>query len=123
MIYNNCIDNKCSNCGECCMDGLPMSDKEFKIIKRYVTKHNIKESINLIPSNDITIDLTCPFRDPINKICKIYEVRPQICRNFQCNKSEKSLLQYRNNMIHKYKTRLLRKELFSNNQIEKYLSL
>lgn len=31
------------------------------------------------------IDMTCPFRDDANKICTIYPVRPDICRDFVCN--------------------------------------
>ena len=32
-------------------------------------------------------DNTCPFRDNANMKGKIYEVRPDICRVYQCNKT------------------------------------
>lgn len=87
-VYNFCKDGKCIGCGKCCSNFLPLNTSEIKQIKSYVKKHNITEFKHLFPTINITIDMTCPFLDEskdCNK-CKIYEVRPRICREFQCNK-------------------------------------
>lgn len=85
-ITNFTCNGKCSNCGECCSNFLPVSDEEIRLIKKYVKKHNIVHcSHTLAVSNEI--DAICPFRDDVNKKCTIYKVRPEICRNFICCKS------------------------------------
>ena len=93
-IYNFTKDGKCSSCGGCCSNLLPMSDKEISIIKKYIEKHHIKECKHIIPTKELTFDMTCPFRDNDNKICTVYEVRPQICKSFLCD-SEKRAKQNR----------------------------
>ena len=42
-IYNFTKDGKCSGCGNCCSNLLPMSQKEVDAIRRYIKKHGIKE--------------------------------------------------------------------------------
>ena len=85
-------NGKCSQCGECCSNLLPMSGKEIKEIHWYIKKHRILELKHGIPNNDKKlIDLTCPFLDenkPAEK-CAIYPVRPEICRSFTCCKAER----------------------------------
>ena len=76
------IDGKCSGCGECCSNMLPMSADEVRQIKTYIKKHNIKEQRHNFLQG---IDMTCPFRDELNRKCLVYEVRPAICREFVCN--------------------------------------
>lgn len=84
-IKNNCSkDGKCSHCGGCCTEFLILTEDEVKRIKEYVKKNNIKEIRHL---NDHEIKVLCPFRDEEKKICTIYEVRPEICKLFQCNQS------------------------------------
>lgn len=117
MIYNNCQGDICSNCGECCTDFLPVSPEELETIKRYVKDHNIKETIRIVPSLDVTVDITCPFRDPDNKICKIYEVRPAICKRFMCNKSEEESIAYRDILLSKYGMTNFRREIYGNDQM------
>lgn len=41
-IYNFCKDGKCSQCGNCCSNLLPMSQKEIDVIRRYIRKKHIK---------------------------------------------------------------------------------
>ena len=87
-VYNFCKDGRCIGCGKCCSDLLPLSSKEIKEIKRYIKKHKIKECKHIYPTNKpVDYDLTCPFLDDSRSCdkCTIYEVRPQICRVFQCN--------------------------------------
>lgn len=79
-IYNFTKDGKCSDCGNFCSNLLPMSQKEVDAIHRYIKKHCIKECKHLLPVATPVIDMTCPFRDNGNKVCTIYEVRPEICK-------------------------------------------
>ena len=82
-------NGKCSNCGNCCSNMLPLSEKEINHIKKYIKLHNIKEQRH---NAMVGIDMTCPFRDEANKKCLIYEVRPQICRQFMCNHTKEDIM-------------------------------
>lgn len=78
----------CTRCGECCAASLPITRQEEKRIKEYVKQNNIEpESFQ----TEKDINLNCCFYDRTNKICKIYEVRPSICRSFKCNRDIKEL--------------------------------
>ena len=83
QIVDYTKDGKCSRCGECCGDFLPISDAEIERIRSYIRHHHIKENVNLVM--DSPINFKCPFRDDSRKICTIYEIRPEICRSFMCN--------------------------------------
>ena len=84
-------DGACSNCGECCSDLLPVSEKEIQTIRRYVKSHHVKEQIHFLPTATPFLDLTCPFRNNQERRCEIYEVRPAICRDFRCDKPKKNI--------------------------------
>lgn len=90
-IFDFTKDGKCSNCGQCCSNFLPMSDSEIDRIKKYVRRHQIKEQRHFIPLADPFLDFTCPFRNNSEKRCVIYDVRPAICRDFQCDKPKKGI--------------------------------
>lgn len=85
--YDNTKNGKCSQCGGCCGNILPMTKTEVQDIRKYITKHNIKEFKRVFPLVNPILDLTCPFLDDNKKTekCRIYEVRPFICRHFVCN--------------------------------------
>lgn len=85
------VDGKCSNCGQCCSNILPISQKEIKTIRRYIDEHGIEEQICRYPTSAPTIELTCPFRDDSQKKCLIYKVRPAICRDFKCDKPRQKI--------------------------------
>lgn len=88
-VTNNCNGSKCSNCGECCGEFLPITKKEYYIIKDYLLKHpEITEQVHVEGGN---VHLLCPFRDRENKCCTIYPVRPLVCRQFLCLKSLKTI--------------------------------
>jgi Fe-S-cluster containining protein len=89
-IYNFTKDGKCSSCGNCCSNFLPMSQKEADVIHRYIDKHHIKECIHTIPLAKHMEDWTCPFRDNTNSKCTIYEVRPEICKHFICDSEKRA---------------------------------
>lgn len=90
-VYDFTKDGKCSQCGQCCSDLLPLSSKEIKEIKRYIEKHHIEQCKHFIPSTTPTVDMTCPFRDNEKRICTIYPVRPAICKDFVCSKPKQGI--------------------------------
>lgn len=76
------VDGKCSGCGSCCSDLLPLTKSDIKRVKQYMKRHHIE----LTPSKkEADMDLTCPFLAD-DKRCKVYAARPMICRTFICNK-------------------------------------
>ena len=81
-------NGKCSNCGNCCIPWLPLTNEEIKVIKDYISKHNIKP-IPLQEGNNYYLD--CCFHDRKNKRCTIYPVRPEVCRNFICSASNSKI--------------------------------
>ena len=86
-VYNFTKNGKCIKCGNCCTALLPVSKAEIKILQRYVKKHRIQKENHA----DVDLDLTCPFYDTKKKLCKVYEVRPMICRDFICSKMQKDI--------------------------------
>lgn len=89
--FNFTRDGKCSHCGNCCSTLLPVTKEEYKRIKKYVLSNNIKECRHAMPFAGQTTDLTCPFLDNEKKEnkCRIYEVRPLICRTFICDSNQR----------------------------------
>ena len=103
-IHDFTKDGKCSSCGNCCTKLLPMSKKEVAAIHKYIEKHGIKECRHLLPLAKPAYDMTCPFRNNDNRTCSIYEVRPEICRQFICNnekmaKRNRNLLRQTRSMV------------------------
>lgn len=103
-IFNFTKDGKCSGCGNCCSNLLPMSRKEVATIHRYIKKHRVEECVHLPPTKESVHDMTCPFRDNGKSICTVYEVRPEICKQFICDsekrvKHNRELLKQTRNII------------------------
>lgn len=110
--YNLTCNGKCTGCGNCCSNLLPMTDKEIRIIKKYIKRNGIKECKHILPLATPTIDMTCPFLDD-NRYCEkcmIYEVRPRICRNFICDPKQRLKLDLKWGL--KCKTVNVREEFF-----------
>lgn len=84
----------CSKCGNCCAAMIPITRKEEKRIKEYIKNNQITPESFQIGNN---MNLQCCFYDRENKKCKIYEVRPNICRSFKCNRKESELNKERDN--------------------------
>lgn len=80
-LYDLTDNGKCTGCGACCSSILPMSRKEISKIRGYIKKHNVEVSA-------VIDDIDCPFMDRGKKTerCKIYPVRPRICREYKCDK-------------------------------------
>lgn len=118
-ITNFTVNGKCSNCGACCSNLLPLSDKEVQEIKRYVKKHNIKEQRHNAFSG---YDMTCPFRDEVNKKCLIYPIRPAICRQFMCNHTIADIRKAKVDFHKINRIVFMRNEFFGNKEDKEYLS-
>ena len=91
-IYNFTVNGKCSQCGECCSDLLPMSEKEIREIHRFIEKNGITECKHLLPTANPCMDMKCPFldTDKQSEKCRIYPVRPAICRQFICDSEKRA---------------------------------
>lgn len=112
------VDGKCSNCGACCSNLLPISETDIKRIKAYVKKHKIKEQRHNVLGTK-TFDMTCPFRDEGKKKCLIYEVRPAICREFLCNHTIDDIRKSKIDFHEKYKLVFMRTLFFGNSWDER----
>ena len=84
-------NGKCTGCGGCCSNILPMTEDEIHTIRKYIKRYNIKEQKRLIPTVNPNLDMTCPFLDNSKKCdkCMIYEVRPRVCRDFICDPKQR----------------------------------
>ena len=117
-VYDFTKDGKCSNCGQCCADLLPISDEEVRKIRAYIKRNNIKEQRHFLPTVLVpAFDLTCPFRSNAERKCVIYEVRPAICRDFQCDKPRKQIEADKAIYHGLYFPRSMRATFFINNKI------
>lgn len=89
--YDLTDNGKCTGCGSCCTNFLPMTEKEVSVIHRYIKKRNVKEQKHFIPSSTPIVDMTCPFLDDSKSCdkCLIYEVRPRVCIDFICRPSDR----------------------------------
>ena len=84
----------CNRCGKCCANILMLTDEEIHIIKKYIHKHKIPiiNRNNILLNEDVNI---CPFLSEDNKQCNIYEVRPNMCRCFNCNNELSETMNYK----------------------------
>lgn len=95
MSLVDCSKNgKCTGCGECCSNLLPMTMEEIDRIGKYIYYKKI-EAVNHKPAFIVgeIVDMCCPFLDttkPDHK-CLIYDVRPEICRDFFCHDAVKGV--------------------------------
>ena len=113
MVTDFTVDGKCSNCGNCCSNCLPLSNAEITRIRAYIKKHNIKEQRHNVATG---VDMTCPFRDEGNKKCLIYEIRPAICRKFKCDYTKQDLLKTREDSHKINRVVFMRTEFFGNKE-------
>ena len=111
-VYDFTKDGKCSQCGQCCANFIPISEKELKTIKRYVKKHHIKPQKHLMPTVEPTVDFTCPLRNDAECKCMCYEVRPQICKSFLCSNPKNGIWATKQEFHAKYRVVDMRKEIW-----------
>ena len=113
---NHCVDGKCSNCGNCCVDLLPVTKGELDKLYHYAKKHGLKEHRQAPFWDPKATDLTCPFRNSHTKQCEVYPVRPLICRSFTCAKPL-DVAKHDRDEIHKTRQVVsLRFEIFGNTE-------
>lgn len=109
-IEDMTCNGECSRCGNCCGMFIPFTDAELEEIKKYVKKHNIKPYDRM---NKLTGQFSahCCFYDENKKECRIYPVRPYVCRDFIC--SRKNWREYRDKyeMHGKYNSSLSKKTI------------
>lgn len=103
------INGKCSGCGSCCSNILPLTMDEVRQIKAYIKQHSIKEQRNNVLMD---VDTSCPFRDERNKKCLIYSIRPTICREFMCNYTQEDAKKAKFGDLDEYNIVLMRSEFF-----------
>lgn len=111
---NNCVNGRCSSCGQCCADLLPLSDAELDRLKKYAEKHHLKEHTQASIFHKNPADLTCPFRNELTKKCEVYPVRPLICRKFICSTPLPDAKAARDLLHEERPPRSLRWEIFGN---------
>lgn len=116
-VYDFTKDGHCSGCGSCCSRFLPMSSGEVKKIRSYIKKNGIKEQKHLYPTAEPVVeDWTCQFRSEKERKCLVYEVRPAICRDFQCDKPKKRIKADKDMYHGKYAMVDMRNEFFGEEQ-------
>ena len=99
MLKATCDPYACGG-AKCCTNILMISEKEILRIKNYIGRNLIKP-INY--SNILTGEYVdkCPFLNK-NMRCNIYEVRPEVCKCFDCNlykKEKQTMPNYRDKKI------------------------
>ena len=65
-------------CGECCSRFLPLTAHEAMQMRLAARNVEVRP-----PDPDADIDFTCPFLDE-DKRCMVYEIRPSMCRAYNC---------------------------------------
>lgn len=118
-ITDYTCNGQCSCCGQCCGDILHLSRKEIKRIRQYVKDHKIQPTAKNI---FVAYDNTCPFRDNVNKQCKIYEVRPDICREFICNLKKEDIYNNRERNNNSRLARSMRQLFFDDSENAEIMS-
>lgn len=102
MIENSLRDEvvamnnpECKDCNECCSMGTLLTDEEYEHLKRFLKKDKYGKFLyqqGLVTIHKYlkqgTVYWMCPFSH--GKRCRIYSKRPQMCRQFHCDESEKS---------------------------------
>ena len=80
-----------------------------KTIRKYIQEHNLEPEFF---KDSESVNLQCCFYDRTNKLCKIYDVRPHICRTFRCNKTTEQLEKEKENAhVNAYWNRLIDNEV------------
>ena len=115
IVVNNTDNGKCSNCGECCGNYLPLSAEDIKRIHKYLKTHEAKDHRNVVLQAEF--DFTCPFRDNVKRVCSIYEARPEICRTFKCDQSPETIAKNKTLFEKRYKVVSMRQAFFGKGDV------
>ena len=72
----------------------------------------------------VGVDMTCPFRDEENKKCLIYEIRPEICRQFMCNHTKEDIVARKIDFHKKFNPVFMRNEFYGNKEdVELFMNM
>ena len=89
-MINSSGELPCARCGECCRRCSPIyiREKELDPLIDYLDEHRIdvSNSLRSLPYDGQGYSLIaspCPFLDGSN--CRVYSVRPEVCRTFPYN--------------------------------------
>ncbi len=113
QVIDFTVNGKCSQCGACCSDILPIRKDEIEKIKEYIKKHKIKEQRH---NAMLGADMTCPFRNESHRKCLIYEVRPWICRQFMCNHTMKDIMKAKFDSMENAQVVFMRHTFYGNDE-------
>lgn len=87
ICSNNCRNGKCSCCGECCGNILPITKEEYQKIKEAIKKYNIQYDYHDFITKE-GVHMLCPFLDMKTRKCKLhaidYNLKPEVCKEFKC---------------------------------------
>ena len=87
-------NGKCRDCGNCCVNMLPLTSGDYKRIMEYIKANDVKPARPRIlqgPFAKPTAHNLCPFLlDQDEHRCSIYPVRPGICRKYTCHNPGKN---------------------------------
>lgn len=117
------IKGKCSNCGACCTDFLPVSEREIQKIRKYVKDNCLKPHTVAPVLLRESLDMTCPFRNNAEQKCDIYHIRPQICRTFMCNHRQGDIERNRDSFQDRYKAVSMRDVIFGDPSNREYVRI
>ena len=98
-VYAKIPSMDCSNCCECCRNfSIDLYFSEYLQILEFIKGKFSPSEFNRIKGlcgMELAIEnrglvnmRRCPFRDENRKICMINEVKPLVCRQYQCEKVE-----------------------------------
>lgn len=110
-IHNFGKDGKCSKCGMCCSDIIPVTDKELETLKRFVKVNKYKPNTRIKVGMVEGYDMTCPFLNDNGK-CDVYKIRPEVCRLFKCYCENEIGIEHFRFYAKNPDVRSLRKEVF-----------
>ena len=74
------LDNRnCGDCCDCCKQIRIHTDQMSEDIKRWIELHGL-----CVEGDYVRVDVPCSKL--LNSKCSIYETRPNVCRDYECNK-------------------------------------
>lgn len=84
----------CIKCNECCSLLARLTEEEYNGLVEYLSdgegKKIYQQCWNKLKRyrRKGTIYMMCPFTDDDTKKCRIYDIRPKVCREFHCSHSK-----------------------------------
>ena len=88
-IQNLSLDGKCSKCGKCCSDILPLTSQDMARMRMFIQTNKFKPFTQRTEETKDYYDNSCPFMTDDFK-CAIYTIRPEVCKYFGCWKPQLS---------------------------------